>query len=98
MKEETIMRNLQKYTSPDTGISHYCNNEYLIRWVGMKIIVLHRPTQRIKYDVLVHDTGKIEVYGFREFTGEQFKTEIENEVIKQACLDMTVEIVNHYGK
>ena len=92
------MRNLQKYPSPDTGISHYCNNEYLIKWAETKIIVLHRPTQRVKYDVLVHVTGEIEVYGFRKFTGEQFKTEIENEVIKQACLDMAEEIVNYYGK
>lgn len=92
------MKNLQKYTSPDTGISHYCNNDYLIKWVETKIIVLHRPTQRVKYDVLVYNTGKIEAYGFREFTGEQFKTEIENEVIKQACLDMATEIVNFFEK
>lgn len=92
------MKNLQKYTNPDTGISHFCNNEYLIKWTGTKIIVLHRPTQKVKYDVLVHATGEIEVYGFREFTGEQFKTDIENEVVKQACLDMAVEIVNYFEK
>ena len=91
------MKNLQKYTSPDTGISHYCNNEYLIKWDGMKIVILNRPTQEEQH-VLVYDEGDIEVFAYRKFTGEQFKTEIENEVIKQACLDMAEEIVNYYGK
>ena len=48
--------------------------------------------------MLVYDEGDIEVFAYRKFTGEQFKTELENETIKQACLDMSVEIANHFRK
>ena len=88
------MKKLQRYTSTDTGISRYSNSEYLISWDGSKIVVLHRPTGE-KMHVFVSNANKIEAFATHPFTGDEFKLEIPNKDVKEACLEMAAEITEY---